>query len=156
MFERNIIVLTIVLSLPSLALFYIYEQNTARYSTGEIQNFFFSRNDYEALMFLKNEPPGVFMSSGEIGSYVPYYSGKKALRTTANRTDAVLNLSEKERGFKILYSDSGDAEKINIIRKYNISYIFYGTFEKSADFHQELYFKEIYRNNGTSVYRVND
>ncbi len=154
---RNIIVLTTVLSLPSLVLFYIYEQNTARYSAsaGELQNFFFSRNDYEALRFLKNEPPGVVVSSGEIGSYLPYYSGKKALLTTANRTDAVLNLSEKERGFRILYSDSGDAEKISIIRKYNISYIFYGTFEnRAAAFHQEPYFKEIYSNNGTSVYRV--
>jgi len=156
---RNIIILITILSLPSLVLFYIYEQNTARYdaSAGEIQNFFFSKSDYEALRFMKNEPMGVVISSGEIGSYLPYYSNKKSLLTTANRTDAVFNISEKEHDFKILYSDSGDAEKINIIRKYNISYIFYGTFEnRIASFHPEnvTYFKEIYRNNGTSIYRV--
>ncbi len=152
----------LVFSLPSLFFFYLFEQNVARSVNTEgipkANDYFYTISDHEAMKFLQSRPFGTVLASGEIGSYIPVYSGKKTLLVGTNRSDIIYKFSEKYDNFKSFYSSSADdAKRLSIIDNYNITYIFYGAFEMEiGELNAERleFLEKIYENGGTYIYRV--
>jgi hypothetical protein len=149
---RKIMALIIVFSLPAIFLYYAFEITR----TGMVQkdfvqqNMFYSKSDYDAMLFLKNQPDGIVLCSGYIGNFLPYYSGKKSLLFGIDRTDTVYRFDEKMSDYKKFMA--GDAE---VLKKYNIGYVFYGSFEKlDGKIIDDSLLEKIYDLNGAIIYRV--
>lgn len=152
----KIVAVVIILSLPSIILINAFDLpkiQAIRNNFGP-QNVFYSKSDYNAMLFLKSQPFGTVFCSGYTGTYLPYYTGKKSLLFDVNRTDTVYNAYGKQDDYKKFFSASTD-EKIEILKSYNITYVFYGTFEKSEGvLENEPFFVKIYDADETQIYEV--
>ncbi len=148
----KVFIAVVAVSALSIFFFYSFEQMDARdiYDNGTIkeQNFFYTEPDIKALGFLKGMPAGNAISSQAIGTYLPYYSGKKSLLFGTNRGDIVLNVGEKLSDYRKFYSSPDRS----VLEKYGIRYVFYGTFEKRlGDLGSPDYLRKVY-SDGTEIY----
>ncbi len=151
--EKRTIAAVIAVCAVSIFFFYSFEQMDAR-SPGDSPYrrlvSFYPEGDVEALRFLKTQPYGTVFSSPEIGTFLPYYSGKKALLFGSYRRDIVLDIDKKLSDYEKFFS-SPDKE---ILDMYGIKYVFYGTFEKRiGSLGNVPYLKKIYAD-GAEVYEV--
>jgi hypothetical protein len=150
---QKIMALIIIFSLPAVFLYHAFDisKTDVIKKRMEPQNLFYSKSDYDAMIFLKNQQAGVVLCSGYTGSFLPYYSGKKSLLFGIDRTDTVYVFDEKMSDYNT-FMDNGNA---GILKKYNISYVFYGSFEKlDGNISDETFLERIYDTNGTVIYKV--
>lgn len=150
--HAGLFVAVVAVSALSIFFFYSFEQMDARniYKNGALgeQNFFYAESDMKALGFLKGMPAGNVMSSQAIGTYLPYYSGKKSLLFGTSRGDIVLDVGEKLSDYRKFYSSPSR----DILEKYGIRYVFYGTFEKRlGDLGSPDYLRKVY-GDGAEIY----
>jgi len=146
---KKLLVVVFALSLPWLIVFNLNFQLHARdvkYPD------FFHKDEVEALDFLKLQPPGIVLSSGVIGSYIPYRTGQKAFIGGTIKGE-----EGRKEDYKIFFSASDDEERQNILGKYGISYIFYGYNEleiSNIDMENKEYLEKIYEKNVVKIFKV--
>ncbi len=113
---------------------------------------FFHEDEINALYFLKSQQQGIVLSSGKTGSYLPYYTDKSALLGGTIKGE-----DERKSDYEKFFSaQTIDDERKNILRKYNISYVFYGYNEQSdgkVDVDARNYLEKIY-DSGVKVFAV--
>ena len=151
--EKRTVAAIIMVCAVSIFFFYSFEQMDAR-SPGDSPYrrlvSFYPEDDVKALKFLKSQPYGTVFSSPEIGTFLSYYSGKKALLFGSYRRDIVLDLDKKLSDYEKFFSSPDNG----ILNKYGIKYVFYGTFERRIGALPDVpYLKRIYEN-GTEIYEV--
>lgn len=142
--DAAIVLAVILLSIPSIIAFSVYIQQVA-HSSGIV---YVSENDYNALKFLKTQPDGRVLSLHQIGSNIPFFTDKEAL--LFNEAG-----DEKAKDAATFYSDSSLEEKITVLKKYRIEYVFYGENEiqPGTGLDNLPYLENIY-DHGTKIYRV--
>jgi len=143
--EIHIVLIIALLSLPSLLAFNFYIQQVAHSS----DRVYISEEDFQALMFIKNQPDGRVLSGSDIGNVLPFVTGKTSLLFDDSKT-------ERHFDVELFYSNSTKDEKYKILKKYGISYVFYGDHEKKfgiTDLEGLDFLMKIY-DNVTAVYRV--
>lgn len=156
----KIIMIAVILSLPSIILLQAFEmQNIYRSIENDSplnpRDYYYTHNDIEALQFMKSLPYGTAISSPRIGSYIPSIADKKSLMISGRRKDVIMNYDDKEADMISFYNSTAD-EAMRIIEKYDITYVFYGDFEKEAGFKSPSRFsflEKIY-SKGAEVYRI--
>lgn len=143
--EIHIVLIIALLSLPSLLAFNFYIQQVAHSS----DRVYVSEKDFQALMFIRDQPNGRVLSNSDIGNVLPFITGKTALLFDGSRTERFFDV-------ELFYSNSTDEKKYGILEKYGISYVFYGDNEKklgNANLEGLDFLRTIY-DNGTAVYSV--
>ncbi|MBI2578450.1 MAG: hypothetical protein HYW26_01935 [Candidatus Aenigmarchaeota archaeon] len=135
-FFRNpliVLLLIILLSLPSIAGYNLWLQKSARTSDA-----FYSMDEYNALLFLKNQPDGVVFSSTRYGPYIPYYTGKYGFIFSGRRKPEGL-LSNVNRDSDNFYNVSTSVQqREEILGAYNITYVIVGPNEKGIELPSSL------------------
>lgn len=157
----KIISIIFIVSLPSFALYYAFEQSLARdiYNpdgTVTPQTFYYHYSDRAAMSYLKDLEPGVVLSSPEIGAFIPYYSGKQALLEPYDKY-IVVDYAEKSKDVAAFFSATTSLEgRTEILKKYGIKYIIYGPFEiyKYGKGFDAAGLTEVYREGDTALYSV--
>ncbi len=143
---KMLLTIIIVLSIPSLAAYQISVDKSSR----EFSRNFMNPEDYNALLWLNDQPYGRVMSSGFTGYFIPYYSHKTAI----SFCDAILPCSENE-DYKRFYRTSEQEERNNIINRNKISYVFYGNNEVLLNpVFDDSGLEKIYMKDGVAIYRV--
>lgn len=149
----KVVLLIIIFSLPTILLMntYIQMMPRERYYQNPSENIeFYSRSEYNALIFLKSQPHGTALSSERISMYLPYYSDKKSLLFSDDRF--AFDVDIKKQGYEKFYL----APNKDFLKKYNITYIFYDRFEQK-NFTVTLdnidFLEKIYDDNETNIYR---
>jgi len=144
---RIFILIILVVSFLSIAGFNTRIQKQGREEG--LSNVYLSENDYNALLFLKTQPQGRIIASQKISIFTPVYSGQKAFFFSGRIKDNVDD-------YMLFYNSSTSVDTRNgIIRKYYITYIFYGNSEKKLN----SYFlapenAELIYDNGTQIYFI--
>jgi hypothetical protein len=144
--KRTLIIL-FVLSLPWLLVFNLNFQLHARDAK---QPDFFHQDEVAALGFLKQQPPGIVLSSGRSGSYVPYYADKISVMG-----GTIAGEEQRKSDYRIFVSGN-DEERRKILDKYRISYVFYGYSEVTdgMKLENETYLEQIYNKGSVRIFRV--
>ncbi len=143
--EIHIVLIIALLSLPSLLAFNFYVQQVAHSS----DRVYISEKYFQALMLIKNQSDGRVLSSSDIGNVLPFVTGKTSLLFDGSKTERYFDV-------ELFYSNSTKDEKYKILKKYGISYVFYGDDEKKfgiTDLEGLGFLMKIY-DNETAVYRV--
>lgn len=144
--RKILIIALILISIPTLFLFQAYNFGSEVHDS----YVYFSENDLNALKFLETQPAGRLMSSPEIGSIAPLYSGKTVLLSFDGLT-ALPDYAARKAAAESFYSGKSDS----VIGMYNISYIFLGDNERKANASIDAYTNlELIYNNGTQVYKI--
>lgn len=83
--------------------------------------------EYQALQFLKDLPDGVVLSSEEIGTNLPFLTGKESF---LGRRPVLSNYEQKLGSYQYFYSKSAsEKDRLSLVRKYQIAYIYFGAYE---------------------------
>jgi len=160
---RFVVLIVFLLSLPSIVLMNMYSQTgpRERISSNNLENCcsYYSIYDTEVMNFLLTQPEGRVLSSVEIGTWLPSYSHKKSL-FHLYFSNFVSNSKEKLEDYKRFYSlGASDKERIDILNKYKISYVFFGDHEQKITgnsnlFGNKSYLEKIFDSGSTFLYRV--
>jgi hypothetical protein len=162
---RKILASLVIISFISIFFFYAYNYNeTMRMNTKDnrlVNDLAYYRTDERnAMVFLKSQPQGVVLSSCQMGTYMPIYSGKKTLLAGINRSTNIYKYDEKLEDYYTFYSaDAIEYQRLSVIEKYNIGYVFYGEIERDVSSGEFMpsrlgYLDLIFQENKTEVYRV--
>jgi uncharacterized membrane protein len=87
-----------------------------------------SKFTFDAIDYLNTLPQGRVFSSGYTGYFIPYYGGRTAVSFSAGAGGVE---KEKEKDIFVFYRDNSTETKLDILRKYNAAYVFYGPAEKA-------------------------
>lgn len=146
---RKLFALVAAVSVPWLIAFNLNFQLHAR----EVKYpDFFHEEERAALEFLKLQPRGVVLSSGEIGSYLPYFTGQTSLMG-----GTIAGEAERKKDYRIFFSaHASDEERRAILEKYEISYVFYGYKEKAggSTLAASDYLTELYKRGDVELFSV--
>ncbi|MBI3231789.1 MAG: hypothetical protein HYZ51_01775 [Candidatus Doudnabacteria bacterium] len=124
---RKIIAIMIILSIPSLVAAEIRYDRLGREDVT-----LYSEKDMQALKFLKSQPQGILFSSPKIGSFGPSIANKKSVEFGWPTPIIVGDYSEKFVDYLHFYSSNYTGNKLQIMEKYNVSYVFFGEREMSV------------------------
>ena len=157
---RKILSVIFILILPTLFFFYCFMYNAPQTLNfygfkKDVYSFGFPREEFDAMNFLKTQPDGVVLASHEIGTWLPVFSNKKTLLGSYTELD-VLNYTQKLSDYEKFYSQPSK----EILKKYNITYVFYGynemKFNSTINFESLSYLEKIYQNNNIKIFKVID
>lgn len=163
---NKIVLIIFLVSIPSLFFFYSFNQSLARSfygADGTLQpnTFYYTQDDRSVLNYLKPLEPGVVIASAETSAYVPDYANKQATpwlygKYYKIRSELFLLNKMKEEDAAKFFSGRNRDEQLAIANKYNIKYVFYGTFEKQeyGAFQAPDFLKLVYTKGGTELYVV--
>lgn len=151
---NKIFVALLLISLPSVIMYNALFQEIPRHN---IYPSFYQQDEFAAINFLKAQPDGNVMSSFEIGSYLPFYTGKRTLFGSA--LTLITDLDQKITDYNSFYGNATDTQRLEILDRYHIQYVFFGINEKKVSGYNILdgksYLKEIFSTANAKVYRVN-
>jgi hypothetical protein len=144
----KILIILVVISLPSLLAFNFYMQKVAHSSDLA----YISEDDFQAMNFLTKIPDGRVLSSYQIGNNIPYYTGKTALLFNGGN-------DEKMTNYQVFYSvNVTEEERIKILKLYNLTYVFFGSNEKSVSSGKlnlsSMSFLDNIYDSGTQIYKI--
>jgi len=118
---------------------------------------FHERMELEAMDWLAahTRPSDAVFSSYEVGNYIPARAGNRVFLGHGPET---IHAEEKERMVRQFFqAETGDAYREQILRQYNIAYVFYGPAERAlGDFQLAAspYLKEVFTNGRYAIYEV--
>ncbi|TEU11593.1 MAG: hypothetical protein E3J21_23175 [Anaerolineales bacterium] len=101
-------------------------------------------------------PSDIVLSSYKVGNYIPAWAGNRVLLGHGSET---IRPAEKENVVRRFFqSQTSDAYREEILRQYNITYLFYGPVERAlGDFQPATspYLQEVFANGRYAIYKVN-
>ena len=118
---------------------------------------FHERMELEAMDWLAahTRPSDTVFSSYEVGNYIPARAGNRVFLGHGPET---IHAEEKERMVRQFFqAETSDAYREEILRRYNIAYLFYGPTERAlGDFQPAAspYLKEVFTNGRYAIYEV--
>jgi len=102
------------------------------------------------------QPSDIVLSSFQVGNYIPARAGNRVFLGHGSET---IHAEEKENIVRqFLQAQISDAYRKEILRRYNIAYLFYGPAERAlGDFQPATrpYLEEAFTNDRYTVYKVN-
>jgi hypothetical protein len=139
--KKKIAIVAIAISIPSVMVGFALLYN--------LDAFYLTQNEFDALQQLKGMPQGNVLSSFEIGAFVPEYAEKMSLLGERQETP------ELAENYAVFFSNASSGQKQEILRKYDITYVFYSDFEKkTGTIDPALDIQKIYENSEVSIYRI--
>ncbi len=154
----KVLTVLFVFSLPSLLVLAMINLNVFfKLQPVNLYDKYYSVEDVEAMKYLKTQEPGTVLSSFEIGSFLPFYSDKKTL--IGGHIMMYSYPESKASDQKIFYSAETDVgEKLSIMEKYDIKYVYFGYNEKkisNGKFNPDklTYLEKIYENEKVEIYK---
>ena len=156
--NRKLLALIFAISLPTVFLITAYSQTQPRYSIDNPEQccFYYSIDETEAFLFLSNQPRGVVMASIETGTWLPANTGQKTLLHIYPE-NFVSDFDEKMSDYTEFYSPgTGSVERLGIIDKYGVQYVFLGPSEKELGLEEldETFLAKVFESELVSVYKV--
>lgn len=142
---KNVLVLIVILSLPSLMGFNARLQKEGR-EIG-LPNVYLSNNDYNALLFLKSQLKDRVFASEKISVFAPVYANQNAVFFSGRVHEYVNDYME-------FFGNSSDERKSQILAKYKIKYVFYGDMEKKLNPNFSLQNGKLIYNNITKIFVI--
>lgn len=134
-------ILVVLLSVPTLfVFFFMHPANAGLYA---------SEDDMSAMLFMRGLPQGGVISSKDTGVLIPEYAEKRSL---VGRKVSYLEEEIVGDDWKIFYSSPSEQEKLEILKKYSIRYVFFGENEKKINPDFSLSGLELIYDRGTKVY----
>jgi uncharacterized membrane protein len=101
------------------------------------------------------DPDDVVLSSFDVGHYLPGFTGSKAFLANAVMT---MNFFYKHEAVTAFYgTEMSDNERLELLQKYNIRFIFHGPAERRLgeyDPEQSPLFQKVFTSDETDVYEV--
>lgn len=128
---RALLILVIILTFPSAIFFSTrFLRKPLEPAKWPLPPDYLPLDEYEALQFLKDLPEGVVLSSEEIGTNLPFLTGKKSF---LGRRPVLSNYEQRLGSYQYFYSESAsEKDHLNLIRKYQIDYIYFGGYERAV------------------------
>jgi hypothetical protein len=102
------------------------------------------------------QPSDIVLSSYEVGNYIPVRAGNRVFLGHGPETIHAEEKGDIVRRF--FQAQTSDAYREEILRRYNIAYLFHGPAEKAlGDFQPatRLYLEEAFANGRYTIYEVN-
>jgi uncharacterized membrane protein len=150
--SKKILAIIIILSIPSLVAAEIRYDKLGREDVT-----MYNENDINALKFLRNEPLGIMFSSPKIGTFGPSIANKRSVLFGWPTPIIVDNYSDKVMDYESFYSPNYTGDKSEILKKYNVTYVFFGEEEMKlsrSDNMNSSFLEKIY-DSKTKIYLVN-
>lgn len=119
--------------------------------------YYLHRDELAALNWLEHNsfPSDVVISSQTIGQYIPSMSGNRAFLAHVAQT---MHFFQKREMVNLYFSETTpEDQRIEIIRRYNIGYVFYGGQERALgryDPDDSPYLQKVFSKGKVSVYKV--
>lgn len=155
----KLLLLIILLSLPTIFAWQYDRQMSTREDYELLSDSsYFLREEYEALIFLNQQPQGTVFASQRISSFTPLYANKRVVLGFANPGvySFVEDGSQRVDDYKEFYTTNSTETIHSILDKYNVTYIIYDEREQEI-FRKELNsmeFLETIFDQGIKIYRV--
>lgn len=134
LFSRNfsmklvkIMAIIILLSIPSLLGYNLWLQKSVR---NDMATAFYTHDEYDALLFLKNQSYGHVFASLRYCVYIPYYSEKGCVAFSGRNYTGLLHDVKTDTDEFFLPGTSVERRK-EVLEKYGIKYVFIGKNEKN-------------------------
>ncbi|MFB0533555.1 MAG: hypothetical protein ACETWR_01090 [Anaerolineae bacterium] len=118
---------------------------------------FHERMELEAMDWLAahTQPSDIVLSSSEAGNYIPAWAGNRVFLGHGPET---IHAEEKEDIVRQFFqAQTSDTHRKEILRRYNIAYLFYGPAERAlGDFQpaHRSYLEEAFANDQYAIYKV--
>jgi hypothetical protein len=118
---------------------------------------FHERRELEAMDWLAahTEPSDIVLSSYKVGNYIPARASNRVFLGHCSET---IRPMEKENVVRRFFqAQTSDAYRRQILRRYNIAYLFYGPAERAlGDFQpaHRSYLEEVFANDQYAIYKV--
>lgn len=119
-----------------------------------LPNLYIPKNIYNSLQFIKSNIPknSNIISSQYIGSMIPSYSlNVSFIGHFVDTSDYDKKRSETIRFYSMKMTNN---EALELFKKYEIEYVYYGTDEKMADNFYYPFLTEIYEQDGIQIFKV--
>lgn len=114
-------------------------------------------NELAAHQFLKHQPEGTVLSSEEIGSNLPFLTGKKSVM---GRRPVIRDYRDKTKDYYWFFFDGASASnRLEIIEKYGIDYVYFGEYERvvsefKVNLEKEKFLEVIFEEPGVQIFKV--
>jgi hypothetical protein len=147
---KKILLFVLIISLPGILINLGAQQLQPRVNSYLYETAFYTHDEYDALKFLERQDFGTVIAPQKIAFNVPQIANKKTLILMPAVKEAVYNFENKKIDFETFYATSNDTQRLEITRKYNITYVF----SETGNFENSSIMKEIYNKGHITLYKI--